>query len=126
MGKGFLEGTQTKLAFIPMPHTDFVFSVVGEEFGFIGSLILLSLFLFLLIRGIRIAMEAKSRFGQLMAVGIVSVLAFHTFINVGMSLGIMPVTGLPLPFISYGGSSLMVNLIMVGLLLNLKLRKHQY
>lgn len=126
LGKGFLQGTQTKLAFLPRQHTDFVFSVVGEEFGFIGSVLLLSLFLFLLIRGIQIASEAKSRFGSLMAVGVVSILAFHVLVNVGMSLGIVPVTGLPLPFISYGGSSLVVSLIMVGLLLNLRMRKHEY
>lgn len=125
-GKGFLEGTQTKLAFLPGQHTDFVFSVIGEEFGFIGSILVLSLILFLLIRGIKIASEAKSQFASLTAVGIVSVLTFYVLVNVGMSLGMIPVAGLPLPFISYGGSSLLINMMMVGLLLNIGMRKQEY
>ena len=125
-GKGFLQGTQTKLAFLPEQHTDFIFSVVGEEFGFIGALTVLALLLFIIWRAIQIATLTKSRFSSLVAVGLASILVFHIFVNVGMTIGVMPVTGLPLPFLSYGGSTLVVNMVLIGFLLNIHARRHEY
>ncbi|MFA9446517.1 rod shape-determining protein RodA [Egicoccus sp. AB-alg6-2] len=122
-GKGLFQGTQTSLAFVPENHTDFIFTVVGEEFGFFGASIVLALFLVLIWRGLRIAMLSKDLFGTLLASGVVAMLALQVFINVGMNVGIMPVTGLPLPFISYGGTSLIVWFGLVGLLLNVHMRR---
>ncbi len=122
-GKGLFEGTQTNLQYVPENHTDFIFTVIGEEFGFIGTSIVLGLFLLLVWRGLRVAVLSKDLFGTLLAGGIVSVLAMQVFINVGMTIGIMPVTGLPLPFVSYGGTSLIVWFAMVGLLLNVHMRR---
>lgn len=122
-GKGLFEGTQTALSYVPENHTDFVFTVIGEEFGFIGTSLTLALFLLLVWRGLRIAVVAKEPFGSLLAGGIVSMLTLQVFINVGMTIGIMPVTGLPLPFISYGGTSLIVWFAMIGLLLNIHMRR---
>ncbi len=126
LGKGLLRGTQTKLAFLPKQHTDFIFSVVGEELGFVGAIFVLLSFLFVIWRGVKIAASAKNRFASLLAVGLVSILAFHVFVNIGMTMGILPVTGLPLPFLSYGGSSLMTNMLLVGILLNVGMRRHEY
>ncbi len=123
-GKGLLAGTQNVLQFVPEHHTDFIFSVVGEELGFVGAVLLLGLFALWLSRGLRIALLARDRFGALAAVGIVSMVAFHVFVNVGMTVGIMPITGIPLPFISYGGSALMTMLWATALLLNIGMR-HQ-
>ncbi|PKM88684.1 MAG: rod shape-determining protein RodA [Firmicutes bacterium HGW-Firmicutes-12] len=117
-GKGWGLGSQTKYDFLPEQWTDFIFSVLAEEFGFIGSALLLLLFFFLIYRGIRIAFKAKDTFGSLIAVGVVSMFAFHILQNVGMTIGIMPITGIPLPFVSYGGSSLLANLIALGLIMN--------
>lgn len=125
-GKGFLAGTQTQLRFLPEQHTDFIFSVIGEEFGFLGSAITLLLFIIILIRGIQIAAKIKNRFASLVSIGITTMLLFHFFVNIGMVTGIMPVTGLPLPFVSYGGSFLNTSMIAVALLLNFSIRKHQY
>ena len=125
-GKGYLQGTQTKLDFLPEQHTDFIFAVVGEEFGFVGSLFILLLFGFFLYRGIRIAANVRNSFASLVAMGIVSVFVFHIVVNIGMTLGIMPVVGLPLPFLSYGGSSLLTSMCMVGLLQNIWIRRHAY
>ena len=125
-GKGFLHGTQTKLAFLPAQHTDFVFSSFGEQFGFWGSLVLLALLLALILRGVKIAYMARNKFAGLMAMGATAVILFHVVVNVGVSLGIMPVTVLPLPFMSYGGSSLITNMILVGLLLNARFRWQEY
>lgn len=122
-GKGFLNGSQSQLNFLPANHTDFIFSVVAEEFGFVGSVITLLLFLVIIWRGIRIASNAKDRYGMLLAVGCVALFSCHLVINVGMTLGIMPVTGLPLPFLTYGGSTLLTNLIAIGILLNVGLRR---
>ena len=124
-GKGLFEGTQTQLHFIPEQHTDFIFSVIGEELGFMGGLALLSVFLLLVWRGVDVARKAKDDFGSLMAIGIVSMMLFHTFINIGMTTGIMPVTGIPLPFISAGGTSLLTNLASIGLLLSIGIRRHK-
>lgn len=123
VGKGLMNGTQTNLDFIPAHHTDFVFSVVGEELGLIGALILLGAICLLLWRGVRIANSARDFYGTMIAYGIVIMLAFQAVVNIGMTIGIMPVTGIPLPFISNGGSSLIVNLIAVGLLTNIYMRR---
>ena len=125
-GKGFLEGTQTKYEFLPAAHTDFVFSVIGEELGFIGALVVLALFLLLIGRALHIATMAKNRFYSLIAIGVSSLLTFHVFVNIGMTTGVMPVTGLPLPFLSYGGSSLMANFLAIGLLLHVYAYRHEY
>lgn len=125
-GKGLFSGTQNRLNFLPEQHTDFIFSVVGEEFGFIGSIILLGLFFLLLYKGVLIIGSAGDRFGALIAGGIVFMFSFHIIENIGMVMGLLPITGLPLPFISYGGSSLLTNLIAIGLLLNINLRRKNY
>ncbi|GGI06811.1 rod shape-determining protein RodA [Egicoccus halophilus] len=122
-GKGLFQGTQTALAFVPENHTDFIFTVVGEEFGFLGAGAVLALFLVLIWRGLRIAVLAKDLFGTLLAAGVVAMLAMQVFINVGMNVGIMPVTGIPLPFVSYGGTSLIVWFGLMGLLLNVHMRR---
>lgn len=123
LGKGYLNGTQTNLAYVPENHTDFIFTVVGEEFGFVGAVILLGLFALLLWRGLRIAMLAKDRFGVLLAAGTVGILLFQMFVNIGMAIGVMPVIGIPLPFVSYGGTSLIANFMLVGVLLNVHMRR---
>jgi rod shape determining protein RodA len=115
-GRGAKGATQTKLDFIPEHHTDFVFSVVGEEFGFVGAAIVLSLYALLIWRGLRILTMAKNLYGSLVAGGIVVMLMFQVFVNVGMTVGIMPITGVPLPLMSYGGSSVIVTLLAIGLL----------
>lgn len=125
-GKGYLQGTQTQLNFIPEQWTDFIFCVPGEEFGFLGASLVLLLFGALLIRGVNIAFLSKSKFGSATAIGITSVFAIHTFINIGMSMGLMPVIGIPLPFMSYGGSALLANMIMVGLLMNVYANRKEY
>ncbi len=125
-GRGFLQGTQTQLRFIPAQWTDFIFCVPGEEFGFIGAVVVLSLFIFLLFRGVRTASIAKNKFASLTAIGITSIFAIHIFINIGMSMGLTPVIGIPLPFLSYGGSSLVTSLIMVGLLMNVYSTRKEY
>jgi rod shape determining protein RodA len=118
-GKGFLQGNQTQLQFIPEQWTDFIYCVVGEEFGFIGSVAVLILFLFLFVRLLKVASAAKDEFLSLVLIGILSVYLIHFIINVGMTVGILPVIGLPLPFVSYGGSSLLVNVIMLGIAANI-------
>lgn len=118
LGKGWKCGSQTKYDFLPEQWTDFIFSVLAEEFGFIGSLILLSLFFVLIYRGIKIATKSKDTYGSLVAIGVVSMIAFHVLQNIGMTIGVMPITGIPLPFVSYGGSSLLANMIALGLLMN--------
>ena len=124
-GKGFLEGTQTKLAFLPEQHTDFIFSVICEEFGFLGAVLVLALFVFILWRALSIAVQTKSRFASLTAIGLATILLFHIFVNIGMTIGLMPVTGLPLPFLSYGGSTLITNMILIGLLLNIYANRYE-
>ncbi|MGE5576950.1 MAG: rod shape-determining protein RodA [Syntrophothermus sp.] len=124
-GKGLFSGTQTQLNFVPEHHTDFIFSVVGEELGFIGSVLLLGGYFFIVWRGIRTISHARESFGALLATGIVSMMLFHIMINVGMNVGIMPVTGIPLPFMSFGRSSLVTNLIGIGLLLNIYMRRQK-
>ena len=122
-GLGYLNGTQTNLDFVPEQHTDFIFTVVGEEFGFVGSLALLGIYAIVLWRAFRTAMIAKDPFGTYLAAGIGSMFALQIFINIGMNIGIMPITGIPLPFVSYGGSSLLINAACIGLLLNVHMRR---
>ncbi len=115
-GQGWLYGTQTHLRFLPERHTDFVFSVLGEEAGFLGCLLLFLLYAVIIFSGLRIASQARDEFGRLVAVGISVLLASHVIINVGMSIGLLPITGIPLPLMSYGGSSLLSIFICLGIL----------
>lgn len=124
-GKGYRQGTQGQLNFLPEHHTDFIFSVVGEEFGFIGTITLLFIFCIFLLRAINIAMKSRDIYGTLIATGIVSMFTFHILVNVGMTSGIMPVTGIPLPLISYGGSAMWANMIAIGLLLSINIRRQR-
>ncbi len=125
-GKGYLEGSQTKLAFLPHQHTDFVFSVLGEEFGLIGGVVLLGLFTFLIIKGILIAQKTRNTFSSNVAIGLIAMIIFQMMVNVGMTLGVMPVTGLPLPFVSYGGSSMLLSWVALGILLAINSRWFEY
>jgi rod shape determining protein RodA len=112
-----------QLNFLPEHHTDFVFSVIGEELGFLGAGVLLVLYYNLIARAQAMAFQSRDTFGRLMIGGIIFMWLFHILENIGMTIGIMPVTGIPLPFMSYGGSSMLTNLIAVGLILNVYLRK---
>jgi len=122
-GKGLFHGTQTNLNFVPEQQTDFIFTVIGEEFGFLGGVILVGLFAIFLWRGTRVAMLSNTLFGSLLAAGIVAMVAFQVFVNIGMTIGISPITGIPLPFISYGGSSLITTYAGTGILLNIHMRR---
>ncbi len=125
-GQGYLQGTQKNFQFLPEKHTDFVFSVAGEEFGFLGSLLVLGLYFVLFSAVIAIAQSARSRFASLIAFGIGAPLFFHVVVNVAMTVGFAPVTGLPLPLLSYGGTALVVNLIGLGLVVGVGYRRHEY
>jgi rod shape determining protein RodA len=122
-GKGFLEGTQSQLRFLPEKHTDFAFAVFGEEWGFVGSMVLLGFFCAFLYQIYIVAMDAKDEFGSYLAAGVFFYFFWQILINMGMVLGIMPVVGIPLPFVSYGGSSSVVNFCMIGLVLNVNMRR---
>jgi rod shape determining protein RodA len=122
-GKGFLKGTQNALSFLPEEHTDFIFSVLAEEWGFIGSLVLVLLFLILIFWGLNVAIACREPFGTILAVGITAMIFWQVLINIGMTMGLMPVVGVPLPFVSYGGSSVITIAIGVGLLLNVSMRR---
>jgi rod shape determining protein RodA len=126
LGRGFLQGSQTKLAFLPHQHTDFVFSVMGEEFGLWGGIILLGLFSYLIAKGIMIAQKARNTFASTVAIGLTTILGFQMVVNIGMSLGVMPVTGLPLPLVSYGGSSMLTSWVVIGILLAINARWFDY
>jgi rod shape determining protein RodA len=125
-GKGYLKGTQTRLHFLPEQHTDFAFSVFGEEWGFLGSLVLLVLFLMLILWGFAIARNSKDKFGAMMAVGITAIIFWQVVINVGMVTGLLPVVGIPLVFISYGGSSMVTTMAVLGLLMNISMRRFMF
>lgn len=125
-GKGFLEGNQTQLRFIPEQWTDFIYCVVGEEFGFLGSIFVVILFIIIFMRLLKLATTLKDNYSGLITIGILSMLFFHFAINIGMNLGITPVIGLPLPFLSYGGSSLLSNMILIGVALNFYKNRKQY
>lgn len=124
-GKGFLKGTQRGLNFIPEQHTDFIFTVVGEEMGFVGTITLVLLYFALIWRGLSIMAAAEDMTGRAIAAGVVGMFLFHIFVNMGMTLGIMPVAGVPLPLFSYGGSSLMANMMAIGLLEGISMRRHK-
>jgi len=125
-GKGFMKGTQCKLGFLPEQHTDFIFSALGEEWGLVGCLVVVGLYFFLILWGLRIAIESKDRFGAILSFGVVAMLFWHTFINIAMVLGLMPVVGIPLPLLSYGGSFLVSTLIGIGLLLSVSMRRYLF
>ncbi|KAA3635157.1 MAG: rod shape-determining protein RodA [Calditrichaeota bacterium] len=125
-GKGFLNGSQTRLDFLPEPHTDFIFSVLGEEFGLIGALFVLLLFTFIFYRSIKIASHCRSRFASLVVMGAAGIIMFQFLVNIGMTLGFMPVTGLPLPFVSYGGTSLVLFWALIGLIVSAEARWQEY
>ncbi len=122
-GRGWFAGTQNQLNFLPEKHTDFIFSVLGEEFGFLGVFILMFLYFLLLWQIINVALETKNKFGKLMVSGIAAMFFFHIFENIGMTMGVMPITGIPLPFISYGGSSIIAFLVCIGLIINVNINK---
>lgn len=125
-GKGLTEGGQTQLDYLRTPSTDYVFSVLGEELGFVGGLVLFTLFIVLLWRGLRVAELSRDLFGRLLATGIVIFILLQTFINVGVNLGLLPVTGLPLPFVSQGGSSLITLFVCLGILQSILLRRRTF
>ena len=125
-GKGFLHGTQTQLNFIPEQWTDFIFCVPGEEFGFLGAATVLLLLMGLLLRGVSIGASVKNRYGGFVAIGLTAIFATHIFLNIGMSIGLLPVIGVPLPFLSYGGSALLSAMTMVGILMNLYANRKEY
>lgn len=124
-GQGLMAGSQNQLNFLPMRHTDFIFSVIGEEFGFAGTVAVLLLFMIIIWRGVVIAARSQDLGGSLLVVGVLAMLGFHVLVNVGMATGVMPVTGLPLPFLSSGGSSLFTNCVAIGLMLNVGLRRYK-
>jgi rod shape determining protein RodA len=123
LGKGFLKGTQVSGGFIPEAYTDFVFAVLGEEWGMVGAVVLLMLYVFLLYRFIKVARSSKDIFGMIIVVGVISTFMFSIFQNIGMNIGIMPITGITLPLMSYGGSSMLTNFMAIGLVLNIGMRK---
>jgi rod shape determining protein RodA len=125
-GQGFLQGTQNQHKFLPDQHSDFPFPVWAEEHGFIGSLVLISLYLVLVVWGIKIASEAKDRFGAVVALGVSALIFWHTVINLGMVCGLLPVVGITLPLFSYGGSSVMTMMMGIGLLMNVSMRRFHY
>jgi rod shape determining protein RodA len=122
-GKGFLKGTQNALSFLPEEHTDFIFSVLAEEWGFMGSMVLILLFLIFIFWGINVAIACREPFGTILAVGVTAMIFWQVIINIGMAMGLLPVVGVPLPFISYGGSSVLTTAIGIGLLLNVSMRR---
>ncbi|AKX95940.1 Peptidoglycan glycosyltransferase MrdB [Moorella thermoacetica] len=124
-GVGLHQGSQVQLNFLPEAHTDFIFSVVGEELGFVRTVGIIALYFLVLYRMIRIAGQAKDMFGALLVGGVASMFAFHILVNVGMTTGIMPVTGIPLPLFSYGGSAMLANMLALGLVLNVNLRRQK-
>jgi rod shape determining protein RodA len=123
LGKGYLKGTQTQLKFLPEQQTDFVFSVFAEEWGFVGGVVLMLLFLSLILWGLKIAQYSRDLSGTLIAYGITIMIFWGVFINIGMVLGILPVVGIPLPFLSYGGSSVVVLMTAIGMLINISMRR---
>ena len=117
IGRGFMSGVQ-KLFYLPEPHTDFIYAVIGEEFGLLGTTIVLACFLVIAWRGFKIAMQAPDRFGAFLAIGLTTMIAAQAFFNISVVLGLVPTKGIPLPFVSNGGSSLLISLLGMGILLN--------
>lgn len=124
-GRGLAAGSQSQLNFLPSQPTDFIFAVLSEKLGFIGGMLVILLFMGLLLRALLVASRASDRFGMFVATGVITMLLVHVFVNIGMNLGLMPVTGIPLPFLSYGGTSLLVSLVAVGLLESIALRRRK-
>lgn len=122
-GKGYLKGTQNALSFLPEHHTDFIFSVLAEEWGFLGSALVVSLYLVLIIWGLSVAVRSKDPFGTILAVGLTSMIFWQTFVNIAMELALLPVVGVPLPLMSYGGSSMLTTMAAIGILLNISMRR---
>ncbi|MBI5656464.1 MAG: FtsW/RodA/SpoVE family cell cycle protein, partial [Geobacter sp.] len=125
-GKGYLHGTQTQLRFLPEQHTDFAFSVFAEEWGLAGCTVLLFLYLMLVLWGLQIAGRCNDRFGRLLALGVTAMLFWHIVITIGMVIGLFPVVGVPLPFLSYGGTSLVTSMTGVAILLNVSMRRFMF
>jgi rod shape determining protein RodA len=126
IGKGFVKGTQSQLRFLPEQHTDFAFSVFAEEWGFIGCMVLILLYLVLVLWGLNIARRCNDRFGALLAVGVTSMLFWHIVINMGMVIGLFPVVGVPMPFFSYGGTSMITSMVGIGILQNISMRRFMF
>ena len=126
LGRGYQQGSQSQLGFLPEQQTDFVFSVLAEEWGFVGVALVLLLYLGVLVRALVIAYVSKDSFGSYLAMGLVALLFWSAGINIGMVLGALPVVGVPLPFLSYGGSSLLTCLIAIGLLMNISMRRYVF
>ncbi|MFP4020899.1 MAG: rod shape-determining protein RodA [Halanaerobium sp.] len=124
-GKGLFAGTQNQLNFLPEKHTDFIFSVIGEEFGFFGTAVVIVLFLYLIWQFLNIAENARDRYGYLVVIGITAMFLFHILENIGMTMGIMPITGIPLPFISYGGTFMLTSMTAIAIVININLRKNK-
>jgi rod shape determining protein RodA len=122
-GKGFKQGTQASLGFLPARHTDFIFAVLGEEWGFIGVTIVLGLYLYLIVQAMTFAKHARDRGGTFLCICLISFIIFHVFINVAMQIGVLPTTGIPLPLVSYGGSSTMMFMIAIGIIANVDMRR---
>lgn len=125
-GLGFTQGVQSQSGAVPEVHTDFIFTVIGEEFGFLGASILISVYFILFFRMIIVALESNSEYGTYITTGVIGLLSFQIFQNIGMTIGLMPITGIALPFISYGGSALWTNMIALGLVLNVRARTKKY
>ncbi len=125
-GQGFLQGAQNQYMFLPVKHTDFIFTILAEEFGFLGCAIVLGLFAIYLFRGLSIAHQARDGFGALASFGLISIIFWHVIINVGMVMGLMPVVGVPLNFISYGGSSLLASFVITALVANVSMRRFSF
>ena len=126
LGKGYLQGTQVHLHFLPERHTDFIFSVLAEEWGFSGAVVVLALYALLILWGLDVAAKARDTFGRLLAVGLTSILFFHVVVNVGMVTGLLPVVGVPLPLLSYGGSSVVTTYAIAGILLSVRMRRFSH
>ena len=126
LGKGFRKGTQSQLEFLPERHTDFIYSVLSEEHGFVGSVATLGLFAALFLVGIRIASQARDKTGAILAVGVLAILFWHHFINIAMVIGLLPIVGIPLPLLSYGGSNMLTTMAALGLVSSVSYRKHMF
>jgi rod shape determining protein RodA len=125
-GKGWGEGTQNQLAFLPEQHTDFIFSVWAEEHGFLGAVVLIALYAFLVLAALDVAANARDKFGSFLSLGVAALFFWHAFINMGMVTGLLPVVGVPLPLFSYGGSSVVADMLGIGILLNVSLRRFMF
>jgi rod shape determining protein RodA len=125
-GKGFMQGSQSQLSFLPERHTDFAFSVFAEEWGLVGALILLTLYMLIIFRGILVARKAANNFGMYLAIGATSIIFWHAIVNLGMVMGLLPVVGVPLPLFSYGGTSMVTTMVAVGMILNVGMRRFRF